>query len=142
MIRSELPGNERRAPDRRAGRRYGIRLDVEWKLVHRNRVLAEGTGRTRDVSSHGVSFEVGAHVASGKRHERLELSIAWPVLLHEIAPIRLVASGQIVRWDGTCAALRIRRYEFRTARRTAAEPAVGLANAPLVGYNPLRRTMC
>jgi hypothetical protein len=142
MVGSERPVNERPAPERRAGRRYGIHLDVEWKLVHRNRVLAEGTGRTRDVSSHGVSFETGLQAAPGKHREHLELSIAWPVLLHEIAPIRLVVSGQIVRWDGTCAALRIRRYEFRTARRTAVGPAVGIVNAPLVGYNPLRRTMC
>jgi hypothetical protein len=44
----------------------------------------------------------------------VELSISWPVLLHNVAPLQLVVSGRIVRSDGNRAAIRMTQHEFRT----------------------------
>lgn len=123
MIGHEWPVSERPGGDRRAERRYELRLDVAWKLVHRNRVVAAGTGRTRDLSSHGILFEAAPAVVAGKN---VELSIRWPVLLHGVAPIRLVVTGHVVRCEGRLAAVHIKRYEFRTARRSGDPPAASL----------------
>jgi hypothetical protein len=98
--------------DRRGERRYGIQLDIRWKLLHRRRVLDSGTGRTRDLSSHGILFETGRLVPTGSH---LEVSVSWPALLHGVAALKLVAAGRVIRSDGTCAAIRITQHEFRTA---------------------------
>jgi len=97
--------------DRRNGRRYDISLEVQWKLMHRRRVVVSGSGRTRDLSSHGILFEAGRRLAVGYV---LELSVAWPVLLHGTAPMKLVASGRVVRSDGALTAIRLTQHEFYT----------------------------
>ena len=94
--------------ERRASRRYSICLDVQWRIVHRRRVVESGSGRTRDLSSDGILFEAGRQLAS-RRH--LELSISWPVLLYDKAPLKLVVSGRVVRSDETCAAIRMTRHD-------------------------------
>jgi hypothetical protein len=43
------------------------------------------------------------------------LSISWPVLLHNVAPLQLVVYGRIVRSDGNRTAIRMVQHEFRTA---------------------------
>jgi hypothetical protein len=45
----------------------------------------------------------------------VELSISWPALLHNVAPMQLVVSGRIVRVNGTLAAIHVVQHEFRTA---------------------------
>jgi hypothetical protein len=44
----------------------------------------------------------------------VELSIAWPVLLHNVAPMQLVAIGKIVRDEGNRVAIQTVQHEFRT----------------------------
>jgi hypothetical protein len=44
----------------------------------------------------------------------VELSISWPVLLHNVAPMQLVASGRIVRSIGAQVAIHLTQHEFRT----------------------------
>jgi hypothetical protein len=99
------------AGDRRGDRRYEIRLEARWKLVRRRRVLESGSGRTLDFSSGGVLFEPGRRLPIGLN---VELSVSWPVLLHNVAPLQLVVSGRIVRSDGNRAAIRMIQHEFRT----------------------------
>src|SRR6266436_3152552 len=90
------------AGDRRQDRRYGIHLDVKWKLIRRRRVLDAGTGKTVDLSSGGLLFDPGRHLPEGLN---VELSITWPVLLHNVAPLQLVVSGRIVRTGNRTVAL-------------------------------------
>ncbi len=117
-------GVETIAGERRTDRRYDLRLELRWKLVRRRRVLDTGTGRTLDVSSGGILFDAGRTLPEGLT---VEVSVAWPVLLHNAAPLRLVASGRIVRSDGTRCAMRMIQHEFRTAG--VQPPAGGLAVA-------------
>jgi hypothetical protein len=100
------------AGDRREDRRYGLHLECRWKLIRRRRVLDTGTGRTIDLSSGGLSFDAGRHLPEGLN---VEISVTWPVLLHNVAPLQLVISGRIVRSNGRQIAVRTVQHEFRTA---------------------------
>jgi hypothetical protein len=109
--------------DRRNDRRYEIQLDVRWKLIRRRRVLETGVGRTLDLSSGGILFDPGRQLPVGMN---VELSIAWPVLLRNVAPLQLVVSGRIVRCNSNRAAVVMAQHEFRTSGAPAAErPAFG-----------------
>jgi hypothetical protein len=99
------------AGERRGDRRYELRLDMRWKLLRRRRVLDQGAGRTLDLSSGGILFEAGRELPAGLN---AELSITWPILLHNVAPLQLVAVGRIVRAEGGRAAIRMTQHEFRT----------------------------
>jgi hypothetical protein len=98
--------------DRREDRRYHLQLELKWKLIRRRRVLDAGTGHTLDVSSGGILFDAGRHLPEGLN---VELSIAWPVLLHNVAPMQLVAVGKIIRCNGRQVAMQTVQHEFRTA---------------------------
>ena len=74
-------------------------------------MLETGTGHTIDVSSGGVLFDAGRYLPEGLN---VELSISWPVLLHNAAPLQLVASGKIVRGNGRQVAIQTTQHEFRT----------------------------
>lgn len=109
------------AGERRGDRRYGIQLDLKWKLVRRRRVLDTGAGRTVDLSSSGVLFNAGRSLPEGLN---VELSIAWPVLLHNVAPLQLTVAGRIVRCEGRVIAVQMVQHEFRTVS-IPAEQRVG-----------------
>jgi hypothetical protein len=97
--------------DRRRDRRYEIRLETRWKLIRRRRVLDSGVGHTVDLSSGGILFDPGRQLAAGLN---VELAIAWPVLLRNIAPLQLIVSGRIVRCAANRAAVVMVQHEFRT----------------------------
>lgn len=102
--------------ERRQDRRYLIQLDLRWKLIRRKRVLDAGVGRTIDLSSGGMCIETERPLHAGLN---VELSIAWPVLLHNTAPLQLVVSGKILRVNGNRSAILMMQHEFRTAATTA-----------------------
>ena len=107
--------------ERRQDRRYHLQLELKWKLIRRRRLLDTGAGRTIDVSSGGIRFDAGRHLPEGLN---VELSISWPVLLHNVAPMLLVATGKIVRCDGRQVAFRTVQHEFRTAGTSSERPTV------------------
>ena len=107
--------------ERRQDRRYHLQLDLKWKLIRRRRLLDTGAGRTIDVSSGGVRFDAGRHLPEGLN---VELSISWPVLLHNVAPMQLVTTGKIVRCDGRQVAIQTMQHEFRTVGAASERPAV------------------
>ena len=128
-------GGDQIAGDRRQDRRYQLQLECKWKLIRRRKVLDTGIGRTVDVSSGGLLFDAGRHLPEGLN---VELSIAWPVLLHNVAPMQLVASGKIVRSNGRHAAIQTVAHEFRTTGIPADQrqtPANG-SHDPAVLSNP------
>jgi len=105
--------------DRRVDRRYQLHLELKWKLIRRRRVLETGTGHTIDLSSGGILFDAGRHLPEGLN---AELSISWPVLLHNAAALQLVAAGKIVRGEGHLVAIQTIQHEFRTQGVPAAAP--------------------
>jgi hypothetical protein len=115
-VRAHMPGSEKQAPEhisgeRRDNRRYGLILDLKWRLVRRRKVLETGSGRTLDLSSGGILFEAGRQLPLGLQ---VEMSIAWPALLHDIAPMQLVVAGRIIRSEGVRVAIQMTQHEFRT----------------------------
>src|ERR1022692_2675732 len=113
--------------DRRLDRRYHLQLELKWKLIRRRRILDTGTGRTMDVSSGGICFDAGRSLPEGLN---VELSISWPVLLRNLAPMQLVAIGKIVRCNGRRVAMQTVQHEFRTA---------GIASAHTTQLETVRR---
>lgn len=115
------------AGERRGDRRYSLLLDLRWKLIRRRKVLDAGTGRTMDLSSGGILFDAGRHLPAGLN---IELSISWPALLHNVAPMQLTVSGKIVRAHGTLVGVRIAQHEFRTTGVPVDRNALAAAPVP------------
>jgi c-di-GMP-binding flagellar brake protein YcgR len=116
------------AGDRRRDRRYDIQLDLRWKLIRRRRVLETGIGRTIDLSSGGIQFETDRPLPAGLK---MELSISWPAMLQNMAPLQLVVQGKVVRSSGRRTAIMKSQHEFRTVgiaadhqRATTSMPAL------------------
>jgi hypothetical protein len=69
-------------------------------------------GHTIDLSSGGIMFDAGRSLPDGLN---VELSLTWPVLLHNVAPMQLVVMGKIKRSAGRMIAIQTVQHEFRTA---------------------------
>jgi hypothetical protein len=106
-----VQNNDSIGGERRHNRRYDMKLDLRWKLVRRRRVIDNGTGFTFDLSRGGVRFHAGRDLPVGLN---VDLSVAWPVRLHNVAPMQLVIQGKIVRSSEGWAAIRTVQHEFRT----------------------------
>ena len=118
----QLKALEGIAGDRRADRRYDLKLELRWKLIRRQRLLDSGSGTSVDLSSGGILFDAGRPLPPGLN---VQLSISWPVLLHNTAPRQRIVSGRIMRTFGNCAAIQMVQHEFRTI----AQPAEQRTNA-------------
>lgn len=97
--------------DRRASVRFPVNLEVRYSVAGRCGPAENGSGRTVDVSSSGLSFTADKPLSIG---QKLDLSIDWPALLNRNVQLQLVASGVVVRTTGALTAVRIERHEFRT----------------------------
>ena len=110
--------NQHKENDRRGKWRFEIEREVRYKLLEESSIVASGSGQTTDISSSGVKF-LGEH--SLKMGTLVELSISWPVLLHDSCPMRLIIFGRVVRNDNFATACTIDKYEFRTQSRAVRE---------------------
>jgi hypothetical protein len=97
--------------DRRYNRRYDIPLELRWKRIRRGKVMEVGTGKTVDLSSSGILFRAEQSLPLGAR---IELSVAWPVLVDNFPRLQLIVSGIVVRSTGNQNAIRMIQHEFRT----------------------------
>jgi hypothetical protein len=102
--------------DRRSRQRFPLALAVEYKLLDKGERC--GSGRTCNISSTGVLFEVAERQSfSGS----IELVVSWPCVLDGACALKLLMKGRVVRSEGRGIAIESRQYEFRTAG-----PASGL----------------
>ncbi|MDW8130840.1 MAG: PilZ domain-containing protein [Bryobacterales bacterium] len=100
----------RRRLERRTARRFPLEQEVRFRLF--NRHGAEfGLGKTVNMSSRGLLIRTEHQLVPG---DRLEVSVSWPVRLNNECPLKLVATGRVVRTEPGQAAVMIERYEFRT----------------------------
>ena len=99
--------------DRRSSVRVPVNLEVRCSVVGHRKPDENGSGRTIDMSSSGLSFTADRPLSIG---QKLDLSIDWPVLLDGDVQLQMVASGVIVRTAGAVTALRMGRHAFRTRR--------------------------
>jgi hypothetical protein len=108
--------------DRRLNCRYPVSLPVEYKLFARSRTTCHGFGRTLNISSRGVLFQVENALPAGKR---IEIQIDWPFLFDGGRPITLVVWGTVVRRDRQLVAVRFRYHRFRSTVVMSRTPGVG-----------------
>src|SRR5262245_4509695 len=110
-------------------RRESIRFPLQLRLSYR-RYGSEGEcefGSTVNVSRSGVCFNTAGELAVDTS---LELTVKWPVLLKGAIPLDLWLFGRVVRTNGTQAAVRIERHQFRQRNGSIHE-----ANASHSGQN-------
>jgi hypothetical protein len=95
---------------RRSGSRFPIVAELYYR-VRKHAAVETGWGRTVNISSSGILIETDHALPLGLR---VELSIAWPVRLHNVTPLQLCVKARTVRTEGCRTALKIFRHEFRT----------------------------
>jgi c-di-GMP-binding flagellar brake protein YcgR len=106
--------------ERRGHSRYPVKEDVRYRVLQSKAVQMSGSGRTLDISSGGILFTTSERLQPG---QLVEVAMNWPATVNT-CPLRLVATGRVVRSDNDTAAIRIDRYEFRT--RAANTVATGV----------------
>ena len=87
---------------------YPVTLDVRYKTARPPRV---GVGKTLQMSRTEVVFTTDTQIDPGTK---LEISIAWPVVLNDRVLLQLVVTGEIVRREGSTLTATIRKHHFRT----------------------------
>jgi hypothetical protein len=105
--------------NRRATLRFKVELELTYSF-HGARGFASGQGRTLDVGSGGVLFKADRDMP---QDGEIHLSMAWPLSLDDGVPLRLFAVGHVIRSDHGRTAVKLLRYQFRTARRETARKA-------------------
>ena len=98
--------------DRRRDQRYPVQLAVRYKAYDGRGNLLTGETITNDISSGGVCLQGEMVLPLGTD---VELGITWPFRLEGVCRLKLVVFGRVVRRGRTTTAIKIQRYEFRTA---------------------------
>jgi hypothetical protein len=96
--------------DRRATRRYELRLPLHYRVSSKGSMALSGTGTTREVSSCGLSFRCRRPLPIGSH---IELTIEWPARYNEVKPMELVVTGIVSRSDGGRTAVRLTSKRFQ-----------------------------
>jgi PilZ domain len=112
--------NENEQADRRHSDRFPIEREVRYRVLNKRSSEEIGDGKTLNISSSGVLFTTEHMLLPGRR---MELAISWPAQLNNKTPLKLVARGRVVRFEGGRAAMEIQQYEFRTQSSLPAAPA-------------------
>lgn len=98
--------------ERRTRARYPVQLPARYRGVNRGKRI-EGVGLTVNISSRGLLITCQHQLQLGTR---LEVLINWPSLLESTIPLQLVATGRVIRSEGSSVALEFGQYEFRTMK--------------------------
>lgn len=96
--------------ERRCGRRYPMELNLRYQVELGGHRLCAGIGKTRNLSSGGVSFHTPEILPVGRC---VEVSVQWPVLVYDVGSVELMIFGRIVRSSAGITAVRTTCYEFR-----------------------------
>jgi hypothetical protein len=94
-------------------RRYPINSGLEYKLIRGHNLLRAGRGTTVYISSSEIVFRPEDPIPAGLH---IEASVEWPARLDNAIAIRLHVEGKTAQTESGYAAIKIARYEFRTAR--------------------------
>lgn len=102
--------------ERRQHRRYALRLDVQYRFLNSRTIEGRtGSGRTLNISSHGLLFETDAPLPD---RGEITLDVRWPFLLDNAHHLKFVVRGWIVRSEANATAVIFRSYEFHTRKRS------------------------
>lgn len=98
-------------PDKRASTRFPLSEEVFFKIYEEGNLSGKGVGTSLNMSSRGILFQTEQPMPQGRR---VEVAVNWPAELDHKCPLKLVASGRVVRSQAGIVAVKIDRYEFRT----------------------------
>ena len=96
--------------ERRTCRRYPLTLDLRYQIKKRKLTVAQGSGTTCDMSARSIAFT--GSLPLPLQETTAEVSVDWPIPL-DSSPLKLVASGRVIRTDTTRIVVLITRYDFR-----------------------------
>ncbi len=99
--------------DRRQKQRFPIVLELSYTIPS---IHLTNSGVTVNLCSHGALFTSNPAINSNLEGRNILLRIDWPVLLHGIIPMLLIAKGRIVWVKERECAVRFRSTEFTTRR--------------------------
>jgi hypothetical protein len=88
---------------------YPVAMELKYKT--RSRTPRVGMGKTTWMSSSEVIFTADQPIAE---ESTVEISIAWPALLHNRVALQLVVEGEVTRSQEGEATVRILKHHFRT----------------------------
>ncbi len=94
---------------RKAQQQFPLELNLRYRSWGLSSPLLSGEGKTVNISSSGVLFTCDKDFPVGTL---LEISIFWPVPLHERHPLYLIGRGSVVRTSKGQVALEVQRFEF------------------------------
>lgn len=94
----------------RADQRFTVNMELRYSYRYAGLTWI-GTGRTRNLSTSAVCFEIDQEVRAGGD---LEVRIAWPSRLQHVCALELVLRGRIGRKGQNFAVLHLDNYEFET----------------------------
>ena len=114
-----LEGGVRTAGDRRINARFASRLAVSYQTLEPPMLSGQGTSKTLNIGSKGLLFACNEPFRDG---QLVKVSLDWPARLENQVPLKLVATGRIVRNVDGQTAMTIDKYEFRTRRVDANRP--------------------
>jgi hypothetical protein len=95
----------------RAESRYPVVAELSYRVIRKHAEAETGRGRTVNISSSGILIETEHALPTGLR---VDLSIAWPIRLHNVTALQLCVKARTIRTEGRRTALKIFRHEFRT----------------------------
>jgi hypothetical protein len=119
--------------DRRRKQRFPLNREVRYRLLEQP-AEEHGVGTAVNASSAGIAFLCDRPLPL---NARVELSVSWPVSLHDTCPLRLVARGRVVRCGGGSVACTIDKFEFRTQSRNLNNLREALASVAIVRPQPV-----
>jgi hypothetical protein len=99
--------------ERRADKRYDLRVPLHYRIAQRGEPVISGSGFTFDLSVHGISFRcrkplpVGVHI---------EVSVDWPARYRDTHPIELRGTGFVVRSDHGRTAMRMTSHRLHVSQ--------------------------
>jgi PilZ domain-containing protein len=105
-----LPEVRREQSERRADKRFPIKLDIQYRALTSRLPRRFRRGRTINMSSHGILFSDDQTLTYGTK---VEAEVDWPFKLDGEVPLKLVIHGSVVRLENRSVALAITRHEFR-----------------------------
>ncbi len=101
------------ALERRSKARFPVQLSVRYHTVSSGPALV-GVGETVNISSGGLLIASNATLHKGAR---LQVTVDWPLLLHETTPLQLIVSCHVTRCQPQEFAVKLEQYQFRTKKR-------------------------
>ncbi len=96
-------------------RQYPFEAHLEYKTIHRRKVLETGRGITVYISTKEIVFKAARPLPAGLE---IEVYIDWPARLDNVIALRLYAHGETQEMRNDCVVVKILRCDFRIAPKS------------------------